>query len=163
MGLRLRLPDAAGWKVDDRTGPWFSAVHAASRSTLAVRVWRPSALGSPAACEKEARAERTLPARGAAELLEDGPLDVPPGLGTRVAVGLDAGKPGTLRGFVLAFGGWAHRCFAYAYETEVVGGRAAEAAAARLAAMRQGSLGRLQLESSLALPEHTEVAPPLGR
>jgi hypothetical protein len=60
---------------------------------------------------------------------------------------------------VLAFGGWARRCFAYVYTTSAAGPHGAQIVADRLALMRDESLGRLAVRSDLEPPPRQ--APPL--
>lgn len=155
--LRLPLPDAAGFSVDDAGSPWLTATHAAAATTLLVRVWRADDnRASRASCEAQARLWRDLPGGEGAPVLERRRIDVPAGFDTEVAIGVEApakAAPGApVGGFAVAFGGWARRCFAFVVTTRAEGPEAARLVAARLAAMVEVSLSGLRLESEL-VPE----------
>lgn len=153
--LRLRLPDAKRWRIEDERSPWLEATHAAASSTLLVRVWRTSDLASRATCEAQARLWRDLPERARAEMIDERRIDVPRGFDTRVAIGvLPATRGAPLTGFAMAFGGWARRCFAYVLTTTAAGKDAEELVGARLAAMLEVSLSNVTLES-----EHLPAVP----
>ncbi len=63
--LRLPLPDARGFRVEDGEGPWLIATHAASSTSLLVRTWREDGRASRAACEARAALARpAAPRRG---------------------------------------------------------------------------------------------------
>src|SRR5262245_39714676 len=53
--LLLPLPDRAGWRIDDRKDPWLVAEHAASSTSLMVRVFRYEGRADRSACEQRAR------------------------------------------------------------------------------------------------------------
>jgi hypothetical protein len=58
-----------------------------------------------------------------------------------------AGSHERIDGLAMAFGGWAHRCFAWVYTTQASGRGAEAAVAARLAVMVEQSLGKSELVS----------------
>ena len=177
--MRLPLPDGHGWKIDDHGDPWLAATHAASGSELVVRVWGVPGVATRARCEEDARMRRKLPGTTAAEsepvakggrehaeLVERRTIDAPAGFDTVVEAGVTAPEPPrgagaaatgnvALRGFVVAFGGRKHRCFAYAFTTSATGPGASQIVGDRLATMEQGSLAKVALEE--------ELAPKLGR
>ena len=69
------------------------------------------------------------------------------------------GQGESIQGFAMAFGGWAHRCFAYVYRTEVRGADAVRLIGERLATMVEGSLFNIELQSPLT-PSIPKEAPP---
>jgi hypothetical protein len=158
--LQLPLPDGHGWRIDDHGGPWLSATHAASQSTLLVRSWTEDGRVNRRRCEERARLWRTFPDPSRAETVNERTIDAPAGFDTFVSVGVLPGKPGEpVTGFALAFGGHAHRCFAWAYTTTGNGADAAALLGERLATMVERSLGRLVIESKL-LPNVREQLDP---
>jgi hypothetical protein len=176
FGLQLTLPDGRAWSIDDHAGSWLVARHAATGSELALRTWREDGIANRMRCEEQARLWRKLPAKEGADLVEQRSLDVPPDFDTRVEVGVVTPLPGAravkdqpsgIRGFVLAFGGKAHRCFAYVFATHAEGPGAEQAVGERLATMVQGSLQKIRLRNDLdptlprePLPSELPGAPP---
>jgi hypothetical protein len=151
FGLRLPLPEGSAWRIDDHGGPWLTATHAATGSTLLVRSWTEDGRASAARCEERARLWKPLPERLGAEIVQDRAIDAPAGYDTHLVVGLVAGsQPGAkISAFALAFGAHTHRCFAFAYVTEAQGPGAERALGERLAAMVEGSLAKAKLETEL--------------
>lgn len=153
FNLVLPLPDAEAWRIDDRGERWLAATHAASSSALLVRTWREDEVVRRASCEERARLWRKLPERAGSRLLEARALALPPEHDTIAEVRLrPSTKTEPAEGFVLAFGGWAKRCFAFVFVTRAPSERAV---AERLATMVDGSLTRIRFESEL-LPEREE-------
>ncbi len=163
FGLQLTLPDGRAWAIDDHSGSWLVARHAATGSELALRTWREDGVSHRMRCEEQARLWRKLPDKEGADLVEQRSVNVPPDFDTRVEVGVVTPLPGArgakatdagIRGFVLAFGGKGHRCFAYVLTTRAEGPGAEQAVGERLAAMVQGSLEKIRLRNDLdpALP-----------
>lgn len=153
--LRVPFPDGAGFKIDDTRAPWLVARHEASRSTLVLRRWREADLVNHEACEAKARMFRALPKLDDAAIIETRTLAVPPDHDTNATVAIihpparkDAAPP-PFYGVILAFGGFAHDCFAYAFVTEAEGPQAETVLAARLVRMMDGSLARLLARSDL--------------
>jgi hypothetical protein len=151
FSLLVPLPDGRAWRIDDHGGPWLSATHAASASSLLVRSWAEDGRASRPQCEERARLWRKLPERADAEVMQDRSVNAPDGFDTRVQVGLQPGKkPGDpISAFAVAFGSHVHRCFAWAYTTTAAGPGADAAVAERLAAMLDGSLAKVVLENEL--------------
>lgn len=161
FNLRLPLPDGDAWRIDDHGSSWLTAAHAASSSTLVVRVWHEDGRATRARCEDQARLRRALPERGAAEILQDRGLEAPAGFDTRLLVGIVAPKPGApLGAFAVAFGAHGHRCFAWAFTTSAAGPGAERVVGERLAAMIEGSLSRVVIESDLTPRIEREPARP---
>lgn len=155
FGLVLPLPEAAAWQIDDRGSQWLVATHAATVSELAVRMWQEDEIVNRDRCEARARGWRQLPPADDIEIVRRDRLPFPPEYDTAVSVGVVAPKPGApLTGVALAFGGWAHGCFAFVYRTTAAGPGAEMAIAARLAAMVDGTLAKTERQSDLA-PEIT--------
>lgn len=160
--LRLPLPDGRAWRIDDRSTPWLSATHPATSSTVLVRRWHEDELMNREKCERRAREFRALPAREGSELMETRPVPVPAEFDTRVEVRfVPAAARQTLRGFALAFGGWAHGCFAFVFTTSASGPGAEEVIGDRLALVVEGSLTALTVESPLRPGDHGRVVPTL--
>ncbi len=148
--LLLPLPDGRAWRIDDHGGPWLTATHAASESTLVARSWTEDGRVSRQRCEERARLWRTLPDPTHAEEVNARTLDAPAGFDTFVSVGLLPGKPDApVSGFAVAFGGHGHRCFAWAYTTTARGAGAGPVLGERLATMVERSLGKVIIESEL--------------
>jgi hypothetical protein len=148
--LQLPLPDGRGWRIDDHTGPWLSATHAATESALVVRSWTEDGRVTRERCEERARLWRTFPDPARAEEVKARSIDAPAGFDTFVSIGVLAGKPDQpIAGFALAFGGHAHRCFAWAYTTFARGPGAGLLLGERLATMVERSLGKVVIESEL--------------
>jgi ferric-dicitrate binding protein FerR (iron transport regulator) len=153
--LRIPFPDGAAFKIDDTRAPWLVARHEASRSTVVLRRWREADLVSHDICEAKARTLRALPSLDDAEIIETRSLAVPPDHDTTATAALvhaparkDAAPP-PLYGVILAFGGFAHDCFAYAFVTEAEGREAETIVAARLVRMMDGSLAAIDARSDL--------------
>jgi len=150
FGLKLPLEDGTSWRIDDRRTPWLSAAQALTSSTLMVRLWRDDNRMTRDKCEARARSWRTLPRREDANILEEKPIDVPPGFDTVAVVGLVPDeKNGDIFGFVMAFGGYAHKCFTYVYVTNATGRGADVKIGDRLAKIVEGSLTKIRFDSDL--------------
>ncbi|MDC3952990.1 hypothetical protein KEG38_04000 [Polyangium jinanense] len=156
--LSLPLPDGSAFRVDDRTERWLVARHEATSSVLLVRTWREDEVGSRARCEARARTWRDLPSRDGRRLVSASHIAVPPDHDTLVEVLLGPhstnGEP--TDGFVLAFGGWAKKCFAYVFATRDANERVVME---RLAVMVDGSLRRMRFQSELAPARSRERLP----
>lgn len=151
FGLQLPLEDGTSWKIDDRRTHWLVAQHPSTSSTLLVRLWRDENRMNREKCEARARSWRNLPSVEGADLLEDRSLDLPAGFDTRVQVALVTDEAhDSLFGFALAFGGFAHKCFAYVYVTKADGRGADVKVADRLAKIVAGSLSKIRFDSDLA-------------
>ncbi|WP_437686734.1 hypothetical protein [Sorangium sp. So ce176] len=149
--LRLPLPDARGFRVEDGEGPWLVATHAASSTSLLVRTWREDGRASRAACEARARLWRDLPRPDRSLTAVERRIDVPEGFDTVVEIGVADAPPGApIEGFAVAFGGYGRRCFAFIAETRAAGPSAERIVAERLAAVVEISLGGLRLVREVA-------------
>ena len=156
--VRLPLPDGRAWRIDDHRTPWLEASHPATGSSLALRLWREDEVVSRKRCEIRARSWRPLPEASDAVIVERRAVPLPAGFDTELVVALVPAKPGEpLVGFVSAFGGWAHRCFAYVFVTKTRGRGAEQRLGQRLATIVEGSLLELELESELdpKIPKET--------
>lgn len=162
FGVRLPLPNGASWKIDDRTTRWLSATQREEESTLTVRLWRDDNRMNRDTCEERARSSRALPSREGAEVVEQRALDLPAGFDTRADVVLLPDPKGNgLYGFILAFGGYSHKCFAYVFVTHAAGPGADRRVGDRLARMVEGSLSRLTFETDFDVPLERDTKPVL--
>jgi len=142
------LPDGASFEVDDERERWLVATHGKTASKLLVRVWREDDIGGRERCEARATVWKDLPAREGTKLVEARRLAVPPDHDTIAEVRVRPRDPShPIEGYVLAFGGWAKKCFAYVFTTSASDERVV---ASRLATITDGSLARLRVESELA-------------
>jgi hypothetical protein len=150
--LELPLPDGHAWRIDDHATGWLAATHAPTASTLLVRTWREDVNMNRERCEARARSWRSLPEREGTELIEQLDLALPPDHDTRaeIRVGRGGARAETITGVVLAFGGFARKCFAYVYTTSASGPGAEAAVGDRLAVMAHGSLDEVTFTSALA-------------
>lgn len=150
FGLRVPLEQGELWKIDDHKTPWLSAQKPSDQSSLLVRVWRGDNRMTHEKCEKIARGWKSLPVRDGATLLSQESLDFPEGFDTQVDVGLvPVPEQSALFGFVLAFGGYAHKCFAYVFVTKDQGAGADERVAERLGTNVERTLKKLRVVSAL--------------
>jgi hypothetical protein len=155
FGARVPLPDGQGWRIDDHRDNWLSATHGRTGSALLVRAWREDSIANRQRCEDKARLWRKLPERAGAEIVERKAVNVPPDFDTVVDVGIvpskgqAPGAPARIDAFAMAFGGRAHRCFAYVFTTSAEGAGAEQVVGERLGTMVQGSLEKLVFESDL--------------
>jgi hypothetical protein len=152
--LRLPLPDGASWRVEDSRSPWLEARHAAANTNLLVRTWPEVGTANRQACEARARLWRDLPGRERADIVDRRRIDVPPGFDTIVEVGVTPETKGArgdlaIEGFAMAFGGWAHRCFAFVLTTKASGKDAERLVAVRLATMVELSLLNVSVEREI--------------
>jgi len=152
FGVRVPLPDGKAWRIDDHTEHWLMATHGPSGAVLLLRAWREDSVVNRQRCEDKARLWRKLPERGPAEIVERRAVNVPKDFDTVVEIGVVATRgPASDRidAFAMAFGGWAHRCFAYVFTTSARGQGAEEVVGERLGTMVQGSLEKLSFESEV--------------
>lgn len=149
--LDLPLPDGRTWRIDDHSGPWLSATHTATSSALIGRTWTEEGRVTHARCEQRARLWKQLPEPLADHLIEQRTIDAPAGFDTTVQVAVvpGSGPAAPVSAHVLAFGGHAHRCFAYVYTTTASGALAEQVVAERLATMVQRSLSAVSITNEL--------------
>ncbi|MFO0614442.1 MAG: hypothetical protein U0414_17795 [Polyangiaceae bacterium] len=159
FGLRVPLEEGDAWRIDDHKTPWLTAQKPKDQSSLMLRVWRGENRMNRDKCEAIARGWKSLPVRDKATLVSHEPLDFPEGFDTYVDVGLvPAPEQSALFGFVLAFGGYAHKCFAYVFVTKDQGPGADERVAERLGTNVERTLKKIRIVSDLE-PE-IDRAPP---
>ena len=134
QGLSMPLPEDLEWRVEDAKDAWLVAKHAPTKTEIVARMLPTEGLANRARCEAHARELRALPVRDDAIVIEKKRVDLPSGFDTVIEVGILATKPGRpITGYVLAFGGWSKKCFAYALTTSAMGRGAEEAVGDRLA------------------------------
>jgi hypothetical protein len=163
FGVSIPLPDPDGWKLVRERSSFLLLDHPASSSQLVVRLWRESETMNRDRCEEQARALRDLPPHDPAGGLSRRRVDVPPEFDTLVEVGLSRAHPAEpLTGYVMAFGGWVRRCFAFVYTTQSSAPDAERAVGDRLAVMEARALEGLELRSDTSL-EGTDLRGSTGR
>jgi hypothetical protein len=130
--VRVPLPDAAAWHVDDASGRWLVATHVPTKSMLWVRSWREGSVVSHSQCEAEARRlQPELFGKDESALVDRRPLGAPPGFDTEAAFSVHRAK-GALGGVAVAVGANVRRCLVAAYATRAEGADAERALAERL-------------------------------
>ncbi len=148
--LSISIPDPAGWKVRRERSRFALLDHPETASSLVLRLWLESENMSRKRCEERARLWRDLPKRGQA--ISNRSIDVPRGFDTQVDVGFSASKPGEpLTGYVMAFGAWARRCFAFAYTTSATGADAEQKIGDRLALVQGRTLEAMRVQRATDL------------
>jgi hypothetical protein len=147
IAVSLPLPDGRTWRIDDHSRPELVASHAPTRSTVTVSVFHADDLVGRTQCEALARARGIVPT-GDLRTLENEVAYTQQTFDTRVWVAVaPSGAPdGSLHGYVMAFGGFLRKCFAFVFSTEVDAASQEPALAARLAFARARILGGLVLE-----------------
>jgi hypothetical protein len=147
LALSVPLPDGAHWRIDDHSQPELVATHAATRSRVAVAVFRTTELVGRSQCEAMARDRKLVP-EGDLHTLEDEVAVTQQEFDTRVWVAIRAGggpdRP--LAGYVMAFGGFLRKCYAFAFSTEVSGAADEGELSSRLAYARARILGGLEMD-----------------
>mgnify|MGYP000744704942 CR=1 FL=1 len=144
----LPLPDSASFRVEDKTDRWFVATHEPTTSTMLVRVWREYGMMNRTSCEEQARLYRVLPEVDRGVRIDERRIDVPAEHDTVVHVHVQERKGAPhFEGTVLAFGGLAHRCFAFVFVTT---DDSEATVAERLSNIVHGSLERMTFQDDLA-------------
>lgn len=161
QGFSMPLPEDLEWRVEDVKDAWLVAKHAPTKTEIVARMLATDGLANRARCEGHARELRALPVRDDAIVIEKKRVDLPSGFDTVVEVGILATKPGKpITGYVLAFGGWAKKCFAYALTTSAMGRGAEEAVGDRLALFVERSFLKMRFASDLS-PVVPREKPPI--
>ncbi len=142
--LSVEMPDPAGWHPVRAKSQFVELEHPATGSHLVVRAWFESENMTRQACEERARRARELPA---GDVVVRETAAVPDGFDTELTVGTKAAA--SVHGYLTAFGSRARHCFAFAFSTEHGGRDAARIVEARLAVMRERTLGTLRVVSEL--------------
>lgn len=150
FGVKVPLEEGDAWKIDDHRTPWLSAQKPKDQSSLLLRLWRGENRMTHGKCEAIARGWKKLPARENATILSQERVDFPIGFDTEVDVGLvPVPSESALFGFVLAFGGYAHKCFAYVFVTRDQGPGADQRVAERLGTNVERTLKKIRVVSEL--------------
>jgi hypothetical protein len=156
--VSIPLPDPDGWQLVRERSSFLVLDHGPSSSRLVVRLWRETETMNRDRCEQRARALRDLPTRDETGGLGRRRIDVPPEFDTVVEVGFARPSPAEpLTGYVMAFGGWIRRCFAFVYTTSAPAAvpDAERLVGDRMAVMEARALEGLELRSDTA-PAATE-------
>jgi hypothetical protein len=162
----LPLPDGRAWRIDDHSQPALVATHAPTRSRLGVSVFPADELVGRTQCEELARARGLVPEvdASAQRTVEDEVAITQVTFDTRIEVTLEpgSGPDRTLRGRVMAFGGFLRKCYVFVYSTEVDAATDEAVLSARLALVRARVLGGLELEPFDAVPRDAPAGPKLA-
>ncbi|MGH7272310.1 MAG: hypothetical protein ACREJ3_17925 [Polyangiaceae bacterium] len=166
LGLSLPLPDGREWRIDDHSQEALVATHAPSQSRVVIAVFHADELVGHAQCEELAR-QRDVPLPEGGHLdrsvpkhvLEDEVVPTQGVFDTHIVVAVEPGiGPGpALSGTVVAVGGSMHKCYAFAYTTEIAGASDEAVLAARLAVARTRVLGGLRLTTPVGVPGDYEA------
>jgi hypothetical protein len=154
----VSLPDASAWHATT-SGTFTLLEHAATQSSLALRVTLAPRLVRPEQCEAEARLARPrLPGGDASSVVERRTIGAPAGFDVRLLVGVEP-SPRGVHGYAFAVGAATSRCYVAAYETASDGEHAAEIVGERLAVVVSGVLETLRVpgaEGRVQLPPGVE-------
>jgi hypothetical protein len=135
-GLRLLLPDRAGWS-ELPSKDWVVLQHPRAHATLRLRLARAARLVSPNECLDEARLrDPELPALAEEEVVEHRALVAPDHFSGEVVLGVVEAGP-SVRGYVIAKGAAVGRCYVAVFESVARGPGRESVIAARLRAMAQ--------------------------
>ncbi len=157
FAMNIPLPNAAMWRVDDKSRSELIAVDSTTRSTLVVMRELESGLVNHAKCEQRA-IELALEPERTMRIIEDVVLTGPEAYDTRVRVELEPrGSEGVLVGHVFAFGAYVRRCLFFHMTTAVPSERDEETLSQRLAVARVRMLGGIRVDELEAVPR--EVLP----
>ncbi len=159
LRLSLPLPDGRAWRIDDHSQPELVATHEASRSRVMVTVFNAGQLVGRAQCEDIAKSRNLVPS-GDLRPLEDQAAITQGTFDTRIEVALAAEAPdGSLKGHVMAFGGFLRKGYVFVYSTEVSSPSDGSILAARLALARSRVLGGLELDPFDSVARDSEAGP----
>jgi hypothetical protein len=145
LGLRLLLPDRAGWRKRE-SKDWLVLEHPRAHATLRVRFSRAPRLVSPDECQAEARLrDPKLPALDDEEVVARYALVAPDRFHGEVVLGVrEAGA--SVLGYALARGAAVGRCYVAVFESSASGPGRESVVAARLRAVSQ-SLDSVEVPS----------------
>jgi hypothetical protein len=160
LAVSVPLPDGHAWNIDDHTQPELVATHPPTHSKVIIAVFRATELVGRVQCEALTRARNLVPT-GDLRTLEDGSATIYQTFDTRVwvAVRPGGGPEQSLVGYVLAFGGFLRKCFAFIFSTQVDSASDEPVLSSRLAFARARILGGLELDSFGAIPRDTPAGP----
>jgi hypothetical protein len=160
LAVSVPLPDGHAWRIDDHSQPELVATHAPTRSKLVVAVFRADELVGRGRCEALFRGRGLLPT-GDLRTLEDGAAMTQQTFDTRLWVAVDpgTGPGGSLVGYVMAFGGFLRKCFAFVFSTQVDSAADEPVLSSRLAFARARVLGGLELDAFGTLPRDAVPVP----
>jgi hypothetical protein len=159
------LPDGRAWRIDDHSQPELVATHTPTHSKVTVSVFRADELVGRARCEALSRVRKLVPT-GDLRTLEDESSLMHQVFDTRVWVAVEpgGGPERSLVAYVMAFGGFLRKCFAFVFSTQVDSASDEPVLTSRVAFARARILGGLELDAFGAIPRDTpagpEIAPP---
>jgi hypothetical protein len=148
LAVSVPLPDGRSWRIDDHSQPELVATHQATRSRLLVAVFHADELVGRTQCEALSRARKLVPT-GDLRTLEDESTVTQQTFDTRVWVAIEpgSGPDHSLVGYVVAFGGFLRKCFAFVFSTQIDGATDEPVLSSRLAFARSRVLGGLELDA----------------
>jgi hypothetical protein len=163
LSLSLALPEGRAWRIDDHSQPELVATHAPTHSKVIVAVFRTDELVGRAQCEALSRARKLVPT-GDLRTLEDEVTFVQQTFDTRVWVAVQPGgaPDRSLVGYVMAFGGFLRKCFAFVFSTQVDGASDEAILSSRIAFARGRILGGLELDAFDAVPRDLPTGPEIA-
>jgi hypothetical protein len=155
--LAFPIPDAAEWRIDDKSGRWLAAAHLPTKSMLWVRAWREGSVVGHRACEAVARSYRPdLFGRDETVLVDRRPLGVPAGFDTEVGFTVSRNK-GALGAVAAAIGARVRQCLVIVYATRADGPDAEQVVAERIGFVVDRIFSRVESRSI-----DDRVAPEVG-
>lgn len=148
LAIGIPLPDGPAWRIDDHSQPELVAIHPPTRSRVMISVFRADDLVGRSQCEALSRGRKLVPA-GDLRTLEDEALLTQRTFDTRVWVAVDpgGGPEHPLVGYVMAFGGFLRKCFAFVFSTQVDTARDEPVLSSRLAFARARIFDGLELDA----------------
>jgi hypothetical protein len=161
----LQLPDGKGWRIDDHRSSWLVATHAASSSSLGLRVYLEDSAINRSRCEARARElDPSLPAESPSQLVEAREKDVIKGWDARSVVQIAVqhrNEPSQIvEGHQLVFAALVRKCLVLHLATRAAGPGAEAAVGARLGELSE-LVRTLRVDDDLAGP--SREPPPSGR
>lgn len=165
LGLSIPLPSGREWTLDDSSRAELVLRHAPTQSSVVAGVLRADELVGRTQCEALARAAHLLP-REELRPLEDVVAITQGNYDTRIRVGVapGSGPDSPIVGYVLAVGGFLHKCFVFVFSTEIDRAADERVLSSRLAFARARILGGLELDAFASVPRDHALGPgdPLG-
>lgn len=163
--LWLQLPDGKGWRIDDHRGAWLVATHAASASSLGLRLDIEDSAINRSRCEARARErDPSLPPESPPQTVEIREKDVIKGWDARSIVQVSVqgrGQPSqVVEGHQMVFAALVRKCLVLHLATRATGPGAEAAVGARLGELAE-LVRTLRIDDDLAGPGREP--PPVGR
>jgi hypothetical protein len=154
QGLKLALPDARGWaERRSAEGASWELLHAATGTTLSVRLWRASRLPRVDACEADLQARTPdLPVADETNLVSRREAHIPEGFVTRISLLSLPGEGTQVRGLAVAVGAGVGECLSVVARTETAS-KPELAERLRLLDVALGHVRRSHIEDRVPAPK----------